>query len=47
MAVSVAAAGGAESLGLTPLPPALAAAAEGAWLAQRRPPVVSWWGCTS
>lgn len=42
-AVSVEAAGGAEALGLAPLPAELAAAAEGAWLAQRRPPVVSWY----
>ena len=42
-AVSVAAAGGTEALGLTPLPDELAAAAERAWLAQRRPPVVSWY----
>ena len=42
-AVAVDAAGGAEAIGLAPLPDALAAAAGDAWLAQRRPPVVSWY----
>ena len=43
VAVSVDAAGGVTALGLEPLPEQLATAAENAWLAQRRPPVVSWY----
>ena len=41
--VAVQSEGGAEALGLRPAPDSLAAAAESAWMAQRRPPVVSWY----
>lgn len=43
VSMSVDAAGGTDALGLVPMPDALAAAADGAWHAQRRPPVVSWY----
>ena len=41
--MAVDAAAGADAIGLAPLSDALAAAAGDAWLAQRRPPVVSWY----
>ena len=41
--VAVQSAGGTEALGLRPVPDSLAAAAESAWMAQRRPPVISWY----